>query len=487
MAGLSVERGGKLVTVYEALPHQEQFHASTSVYTLMTGGRGSGKSKAIRFDAYMHAMAIPRFRAIILRRSVPELKASHLQLVPFEVEQLGLSSSAWHATDMVLRFPNGSLVKFGHAEDDNSLTKFLSSEVEACYIDELATFTLKQFAFVQTSLRSPIKGFVPKCKAGTNPIGEGADWVRRFFIRKDIDPVEEMPGYDPAQITVIHANMDDNPHVDRASYARILDMVPGAALRKALRYGDWDAIEGQAFPEWAPSKDGRPWHVIDQMPTWRGRSILDTPGIEIIRGIDWGYSASGNPGVCLWFAVMPDGSLIGFKEWVFRETLPKDAAREILARSDGQRVRYTVCDPSMFQAHEGPSVAEHMEQEGLALTPGDNARPAGWVTLHNWLRETVNDGTGERPRLRFLRSGCPQTIRTLPTMVIDPKRPDDIVTTGVEDDCADVCRYVCQSRVMPSRDVLPVDPGVAAVLQEIKRLRPSGRGVIGSEATRAWR
>lgn len=487
MAGLSVERGGKTVTVYEPLPHQRAFHESEARFTLLAGSRAGGKSLALRMDAYMAALQIPRFRAIVLRRSVPELRQSHLNFVPFEAEQLGLPRDAWHSTNMVLRVPwNGSSIQFGHAEDEHTLAKFLSSEYERILMDEAATFTRAIFAFTQTSLRTPIPGLTPQWKGATNPVGVGAEWVRRFFIEKSVT-IEEMPGYDPSQVVHIPCGFMDNPYIDREAYARTLDMLPTEALRKALKDGDWSAVEGQAFPEWAPSKDGRPWHVIDQMPTWRGRSILDTPGIEIIRGIDWGYSASGNPGVCLWFAAMPDGSLVGFQEWVFRETLPKDAAREILARSTGMRVRYTVCDPSMFQAHEGPSVAEHMEQEGLALTPGDNARAAGWITLHNWLRETINDGTGERPRLRFLRSGCPQTIRTLPTMVVDPKKPEDIVTVGVEDDCVDSLRYIAQSRVMPSREVLPVDPGVAAMLREIKRLRPSGRGVIGSEATRAWR
>jgi hypothetical protein len=485
MAGLVVERGGRAVTIYEPLPHQARIHASTKRYVLASGSRGTGKSICLRFDAYMHALSIPRFRAVVLRRTTGELKSSHLTFVPFEAEQMGLPAGAWHSTDMVLRFPNGSTVKFGHAEDDASLSKFLSSEAELILIDELATFTFNQFSFIQTSLRSPIPGYKPQVKGGTNPVGVGAEWVKRYFITQDYT-TEELPGYDRDEIEVIHSHFSENTHIDTAQYGRVLDNLGSPALRAALKDGSWDAVEGQAFPEWSPSKDGRPWHVIDQMPTWRGRSILDTPGIEIVRGIDWGYAATGNPGVCLWFAAMPDGSLIGFQEFVFRETLPKDAAEEILARSEGMKVRYTVCDPSMFQAHEGPSVAEHMEQAGLALTPGDNARVAGWVAVHAALRETVDDGTGARPRMRFLRSGCPKTIAHIPTMVVNPRNPEDIVTVGVADDEIDVCRYVAMSRVHPSRDVKPVDPGVAAIMNEIKRLRP-GRPRLGAEATRAWR
>src|SRR5687768_7991422 len=107
-ASVIVHRNGEDDVLYEPLPHQEEFHQSTSRYTLMEGGRGSGKSKAMRWDAYQLCLGIPRFRALIVRRSMPELKQSHLNDVPFELERLGLPASCWHATDFVVRFPNGS-------------------------------------------------------------------------------------------------------------------------------------------------------------------------------------------------------------------------------------------------------------------------------------------------------------------------------------------------------------------------------------------
>jgi phage terminase large subunit len=478
-----VQRGEDLVTLYEPLPHQERLHASEAIYTLQSGGRGSGKSICMRWDAYMHALMIPRFRALILRRSVPELKSSHLQFVPFEAEQLGLPRDAWHTTDMVLRFPNGSTVRFGHVENDEALTKYLSSEIEMLYLDELTTFTFRQFAFLMTSLRSPIKGWRPKMKAGTNPVGPGAGWVKRFFIDKTITQ-DEMPGYDPSEVSVIYANMDQNPHVDREGYAKILNSVPSEALRKALRHGEW-TIEGAAFPEFQPTKDGKPWHVIDELPTYKGRSIFTMPGLELVRGIDWGYAAGQNPGVCLWFLAMPDGSLIGIKEFVFSELLPSEAAREIIRRTQGHKVRYTVADPSMWQAHEGPSIAEHMENAGLGLIEGDNAREAGWIAVHTWLKQTINDGTGERPKLRFLRGdygqglGCPKTIMNIPQMLVDPKNPNDIVTVGVPDDEVDVVRYVCMSRVGPSREKPPMDPGFRVFLQSIRRAKRQSAALRG--------
>ncbi len=448
--GLWSEVEGKRVCLYEPLPHQTKFHASTARYCLMEGGRGSGKSKAMRNDAYAWCLSVPRMRCLLVRRTFPELKKSHLMDVPFELKKLGLPDNAWHATDYVARFPHGSILQFGHCEDDNALTKYLSSEWERIYYDELATFTERMWSFLNTSLRSPIPGYLPVARGGTNPVGPGAGWVRRYFIEKNLTQ-EELPGYNPADYENIHCNMTDNPHVDREHYHTILSGLPSEALRKALRDGEW-VIEGQFFSEWAETKDGKPWHVIETLPTYKGKPVTELPYIEIVRVIDWGYSKSGNPGVCLWFALMTDGSAICFKEFVFREMLPQEVAAEIKRLSEGLKVRYTIGDTAMWQEHEGPSIAERFERCGLAMIEADKQRVAGWVAMHEWLRTVLTTVDGQYPKLRFLRSGCPHTIRTIPQMVIDPKDAQDMLTTGVEDDPADCVRYFAQDRGGPSRE-----------------------------------
>lgn len=461
-----VERDGKAVPVYRVTPQQARFHSSTKPYVLIEGGRGGGKSICLRWDAYIRCMAIPRFRAIIVRRSMPELRLSHLNDVPHELTKLGLDPRAWHSTNFELRFPNGSSLKFGHAEDDATLTKYLSSEFEWLGIDEAATFTHRQFAFMCTSLRSPIPDYVPCVRACTNPVGPGAGWVRKLFIDKN-PTYDEMPDYAADDFERITVNMDDNPFVNQKDYEKKLNNLPSDALRRALRHGEW-VIEGQFFSEWTETRDGKPWHVIDELPKYHGKPIIYAPHIQIVRVIDWGYSRSGNPGVCLWFAVLTDGSAICFQEWVFRETLPADAAAEIKKRSEGLRVRYTIGDTAMWQEHEGPSIAEHFENAKLGMIEADKQRIPGWVNMHTWLRETVHDGVAERPRLQFLRTGCPHTIRSIPQMVVDPKDPEDMLTTGVDDDPSDCIRYFCQDRGGPSREK-KVKPELDWIYRQIRR------------------
>lgn len=481
---LTVERDGKTHVVYTPLDHQRRLHESRSKYTLMEGSRGGGKSKALRFDAYMRCLAVPRHRALLVRRSMPELRDSHLTWVPFEAEQLGLPKDAWHSTNFVLRFPNHSMLRFSHIEDDAALTKLLSSEWEWIGVDELTTFSYRQFAFLATSLRTPIPGFTPALRAGTNPVGIGTAWVKAFFIDKNPDP-EEFPEYDPREYETITCNMDDNPHVNPTEYAKMFANLPSKALRDALRYGKW-VIEGQMFTEWAETKDGRPWHVIDELPRIGGRSLLELPYIEVFRAIDWGFSLSGNPGVCLWFACLPDGSIVVFKEYVFRDTVPELVAAEIKRRSEGMKIRYTVADPAVWAEHSGPSIAERFAAAGVGMIEGDREREPGWITVHTWLRDTVNDGTGERPKLQVLRGGradglgCPLLIRSMPQMVINEKNPEDMKTKGVEDDAPDCLRYGLMSR--PSASKLPMaDPSTQWIRRELAKQRIWGTP-LGSEA-----
>lgn len=493
-----IERKGQLVTLYEPLPHQIEFHQSTARYCLMEGGRGSGKSLAMRNDAYMRCFATPRFRALIVRRTMPELKKSHLGFIPFERERMGLPDNAWHATDFILRFPNGSYIQFAHCEDDNALTKYLSSEYEVVYFDELATFTLRQFKFICSSLRSPIPGFKPFMRGGTNPVGVGASWVKRWFIdknpSKDEAPVKRdgTPSYRPADYHTIKSTMYDNPHVDRAAYEEILDALPSESLRKALRDGEW-VIEGQMFSEFllVDPETGRGWHAVKEPVRYKKQPIWYASHIDIVRVLDWGYSEAGNPGVCLWFALLPDGGAFCFQEYVFKQTIPEDCAQEIIRLSAGMRVRYTVGDTAMWQEHEGPSIAEKIAGAGIGMIEADKARIPGWVEMHTWLKTPIVDLYGKRPKLQFLDSwidpegrmwGCPTALRTIPSMLIDPKDPNDILTEGVEDDCSDCVRYFVMSR--PGKSKAPIEGEVAREVRKIIKRRQFNQNRIGTESMR---
>jgi hypothetical protein len=481
--GLYVEKDGKRICLYAPTPLQQRFHESVAPNCIMEGSRASGKSTAMRFDAHTRCLGMENFKALIIRRVMPELKKSHLIFVGRECDLLGPELAIYNRSEFTVRYPQtNSLLMFGHAEDDRAVEKYLSSEWDAIYFDEIVTFMLREFLLISASARTTLdSGRLAIVRGGTNSVGRGAKWVKQYFLDKNPSR-EEAPDYLPEEWEAIHMDMDDNPHIDMASYEKRLMALPSEALRKAYRYGEW-VTEGAMFSEWMErTREGQSWHVIDEIPRIKGVPITDLKWVEIVRALDWGYAPEGTPGCCLWFACMPDGTAVCFQEYYFKQTLPEDAAAEIKRRSQGMRVRYTVADPQMFAEHRGESLAETFARAGVPLDDGDNERISGWVRLHAWLRETVNDGRTERPRLQFYSAGCPTAIRTMPQMVIDPKNPEDMLTRGVEDEAADCARYFVMSRPSPSKEP-PVDNGVREMLAYIAKQRKSA-GRLGSEAVR---
>jgi phage terminase large subunit len=439
---------GKVTVLYKPTAKGVEFHRNRAPYCLTHGGRNSGKSTILRWDAHLRNLLIPNHRALLLRRTFPQLRSTHFDRAAAEGKLLGCPKD-FNTSKYFLEYPNGSKLQFGHCESDAAILDYLSQEWDWIGFDELTTFTFDQFIRIAASARTTIhSGRKAYVRAATNPIGEGASWVKRYFVEKNVDEVEH-PGYVKADWADIAANMDDNPHADQMEYEKRLLMLPNESLRRAYRHGEW-LVEGQFFDEFASGKLGKPWHVVVEEPRIlhqdRMVPVSRVPWLNVTRVLDWGYSEL-EPGYCLWVLHMPDGTALAFKEWIFTRQIPEVAAEKIKDMSIGMKVVKTIGDPMMFAEREGKSIAWHFAQKGVSMIPADNDRENGWVALHSWLVSTYNDGLAERPRLQFLApqalgTGVAYAIRTLPSLQVDPKRPRDITqATGVEDHAADALRY----------------------------------------------
>jgi len=474
LASVVVEQpDGSRTTLYSPTPRQDAFHLSGVPNVLFGGAAGGGKSHCLRWDAYMRCLSQPGYRALLLRRTYPELADTHIERVILEVASLGATYSK---TEFKLRFPNGSVLQFGHCEDDSTVTKYLSTEYDAIYFDEASTFEERHYLWISSRARGTKAGVKAIVRCGSNPGGVGALWLKRRFIDKDIT-AEEDEAYDPADYEFIPSRLTDNPHLGD-DYRKRLLALPSQALRRAYLYGEWDVFEGQEFAEWRAED-----HVIDELPTLNGKSILELPWIEVFRAIDWGYTEHG---VCGWYACLPEGRIIKFREHVFKTTIAKSVAKTIKEMSRGLRIRYTIADPSIWMkgGAMGESIAETFAKAGVGCIQADNDRINGWQRLHHFLTERV--GEDNKPLIQFVRGGCPYTIRTLPMMVSDPKRPGDIKSRAVEDHAADETRYAVMSRPAPSiyRPRKIVLPGTVG--WEIKKhLDRQRRGTkLGAESVR---
>ena len=117
--------------------------------------------------------------------------------------------------------------------------------------------------------------------------------------------------------------------------------------------------------------------------------------------MDWGYN---DPCCVLWHAVDGEGRVYTYRELYVRLMRADEVAAKVLELSrDDERIAYTVASPDMWQKRgallssgggfEGETLAELFASKGLALTPADNSRIAGWSRA----REYLAAAPGRRP------------------------------------------------------------------------------------------
>lgn len=444
-----VDAHGETQVFYQPSPRQKEFHENPARYRLYGGAAGGGKSHALRMESYMRCLQVPGYRVLLLRRTLPELKSTHIREMVAELPLLGVDlKAAWRATDYTLTFPNGSILQFGHCDTDDAVARYLSTEYDAAAFDELTSFHLHHYRMIESRVGRR-KGIPWTVMAGTNPVGIGSAWVKRLWITKDPDP-DEAPNYRPEDYAYIPATIADNPHVSD-DYEAKLESLPSEALRQAYRHGSWDFLEGQFFAEFRSHKDGVPWHVLPELPLVHGQDIRQMATLHWFRALDWGWT---DPTICGWYACLPNGRIIKVYERTWTQTPAEQIAREIVSFTKSQirgKVRYTVADPKMFtpEGAMGEDVADSFRRGGVPLLPADHNRVPGWHRLHSWLTTTAEDGF---PLLQFWQPGCPRTTNSLPTLVRHKTKPDDTHQgPEIDDHAADETRYAMMSRPAPTR------------------------------------
>jgi hypothetical protein len=329
-------------------------------------------------------------------------------------------------------------------------------------------------------------GLTALIRGGTNPIGIGADYIRRAFVVKDLHLDADDPDFDPEYIPedyeAIHTTLDDNPFIDKKQYIKILSRLP-EHIRRAWLDGEW-IIEGAYFHDFKPTKtldDGSiiDWHTTDRYPRLKNRdgewvNCHDFPWIQVYRAIDWGFSP--DPAVCLWIAVLPSGQAVVIKERTWKAKTAKHVAECIKAESEGMHVVETYCDPSMFFGSEATgnnSIGDIMEAAGVALTPVKNDRIAAGYAIHEFLNTLV----GEVPKICIYAPGCPQLTKTLPGMRMDEKRKEKIADHP-HDHWVIALAYFCMQRTGVSHETF-----VEVVPRWMRRPTSSSRR-LGSESVR---
>ncbi len=415
-------------------PKQEEFFKSRTLYTAYGGAKGGGKTWAVRVKAIGGALMNPGIRILIMRRTYPELEENHirpiLRLAPKEV-------SSYNGSSRVMTFKNGSTIKFGHWAGEMSEQEYQGLEFDWIFIDEATQFTERAFNFLGGCLRG-VNAFPKRMYLTCNPGGVGHSWVKRLFIDRDFrtDSADPEERENPEDYSFIPATVEDNEALMRSSpgYLRMLANMP-ESLRAAYRYGDWDSIGGNYFPEFRlGAHTCEPFRIPEH---WRR-----------YRSIDYGLDALA----CLWWAVDEDGRSWCYREWKKKGLIVRDAAAGIIERTlPGERIEATFAPPDLWarQKDTGRMMAELFAQGGVPLIKADNNRVQG----HMLIKDALAIREDGRPGMIFF-SSAQETIGDLMAIQADEADPDDCAKEPHErTHTVDSVRYFCVSRVIPA------DPG----------------------------
>ncbi|MGH9756917.1 MAG: terminase large subunit domain-containing protein [Candidatus Acidiferrales bacterium] len=441
----------RIELTYAPFPKQQEFHASPAKYRLFGGAAGPGKTKALLMEAILQAHENAEANTLLLRRTFPELEQSLLLYFRRDVPRELYKS--FHESKHVVTWQNGSTTRFGYCARENDVYQYQGAEFLFIGIDELTHFTLRQWQFLTSRNRSPLSGAYPCMAGATNPGNIGHAWVKSLWVdREPAAGMERAEEYDPRDYEFIRARISDNPiYAADANYLKTLEALP-AAMRRAFLDGDWSIFAGQYFDRFRPAQHAVRADSIDWKPWWP-RWI----------SMDWGFE---HPAAVYWHAAVPAASVPGanagergtcvftYRELVTHRTPPRELAREIMARSRslgstvdsqdraaGERSDAIYLSPDAFARRpDEASIAEQMGEVFCAAgwprpTPADNDRVGGWMLMYQMLE------AGEWR----MTENCLELIRTLPTLVRDMARVEDIDKMD-GDDAADAARYGLKSR-----------------------------------------
>lgn len=257
---------------------------------LFGGAAGPGKSWALVIDAlglqYKNmklgkaAIEVPEYRAVLFRRKTTQLSKlideakKYYCASPFNAEFV---SHRQGDPGPSLNFPSGARIFMCHMEQEMDKENHQGIEYQFVGFDELSQFTLTQYLYLFSRLRSKIPGLTCRIRSTTNPTGAGLVWVRKRFIKNGtnvLSPRETyyfLPANDPEEnpqgIRVekgtefaksrcfVPGNLYENKILmenDPGYVSNIYAM--GDKMKRALLDGDWDAFSGDFFEDFDSKK-----------------------------------------------------------------------------------------------------------------------------------------------------------------------------------------------------------------------------------------
>lgn len=342
---------------------------------VLKGPAGTGKSRAALEYLNWVASSYGGARLLMVRKTRRSLTESGM--VTFERAVLHPAQAVeWQATKQRYAYPNSSVLAVAGLDKPG---KVMSSEWDIIYVQEANEIGEGDWEACTTRLRN---GVVP----WQQMLGDRNPDAPHHWLR-----LRELAG----RVTLLESRHVDNPLLwDRgarmwtqqgAAYLAKLSELTGVR-RKRLFLGLDAAAEGTVYEDvWQPDE-----LVLPRARYCRGgrnpSSLMGDCGIDPTwpryLGIDWGYQ---NPAVLKWYARMPDGELLVYREIYTTRTIVEDLAAEALALM-GWRMSAQIGALEMTRADADPLpreiIADHDAEDratferhfGLSVYPADKGK-----------------------------------------------------------------------------------------------------------------
>lgn len=281
---------------------QAAMMSSRAFEVLYGGAAGGGKTQGIVLDALRY-IGHPSYCAIIFRRTYPDLRG---EVIPVSEEWYPLCGATYNGSDHCWTFPSGARIYFGHLQHDKDVKKYQGWQLQYVGWDELTHFTEHQYTYIVNSRIRSAHGIPARSRAGSNPGGEGHEWVKRRWApwldpecprkakpgeklryrNEDGEPVWCDDG--ALSRVFIPSLLSDNPHL-MANDPTYIERLKGLdkVSREQLLNGNWliQAGAGAYFRRsYFPVLDACPKDVVARVRRW---DLAATPPSKESPDPDW--------------------------------------------------------------------------------------------------------------------------------------------------------------------------------------------------------
>lgn len=376
------------------------------------GARGGSKTfSTFAQVALDDCQRYPGLKVLFLRKvskaaneAIEDLRYQLLQSCPHEFK----------TQKSTIIFPNGSKIIVGHFQNEKDIDNYLGLEYDIIVIEEATQLSFSKIEKIKTCNRSGkvYNGeiFRPRMYYTTNPGGVGHSWFKKKFVEPYRAGTENDTKFIPS---TVYDNKKINPE-----YIKTLESLTGW-LREAWLDGSWDVFAGQFFSNWNYDR------IVKPIST-------PLPGQTVWCAMDYGFT---HPTVVYLFSEY-DGKVQVIDEFRAIKQLPSQNAEEIHAML--ARHGLTVDSLDAFVAgrdvfanrgdENARTIADQYASHGIILTAAIDDRVNGWAELLKLFGDDKREPQIEISPL------CKYLIQCIPSLQHNPKRPEDVLKTNVNDD-----------------------------------------------------